>query len=255
MLTPEENARKAKLLQELKDLEDGARARLKRRPAFTFAKVTTPKSLAMIRRFQKIFGQHIPCLLESEHHTINLHQQLMDGIFGNPIQTINKSTFEADLRRFREAIKMLAQWPVWGAMVGIGAPPPLEEGQDNGNVLQAALQIYDCLLTITDVTDDKKLPQVLDQLEGWAREASEHLRDRRNVKWQAVNAVDRLRGSWEAYNETGAPRRALNPASPFADYLRDGFEFFNISGDPAAAFKRWVIAEDAQREVRIRKWK
>src|SRR3954451_3459929 len=176
MLTPEEEVRKAKLLQELKELEDGARERaLKRKPAYTFAKVTNPKSLAMIQHFQQIFGRHIPCLLESEHHTINLHQKLMDGIFGNPIQTINKSTFEADLRRFRAAIKVLAQWPVWGAMVGTGAQPPLEKDQDKGNVLQAALEIYDCLLTITDMADDKKLPQVLDQLEGWAREASEHL--------------------------------------------------------------------------------
>jgi hypothetical protein len=257
MLTPEEEARKAELLRELEDIEDGARARLMRRrqQGYSFARGTDPKNLAMIQRFQRIFGRHIPCLLESEHHTIHLHQQIMDGIFNNPIPTISKSTFEADLKRFRRAIKVLAEWPIWGAMIGTGAQPPLEEDQD-GIVLQAAQEIYRCLLTIEDMADyEKKLPQVLDQLEGWAREASEHLMDRRNVNWEAVNAVDRLRAYWESYNESSAPRRALNPASPFADYLRDAFEFFNISGDPAAAFKRWVIAEDADREIRIRKWK
>jgi hypothetical protein len=133
--------------------------------------------------------------------------------------------------------------------------PRVDEIRDNENVLRDAREIYNCLLTISDTAEDKTLPQILDRLDFWAREASEYLLDRRNVKWEAVNAVDRLRGAWESYNEAAAPRRALNPASPFADYLRDGFEFFDISGDPAAAFKRWVIAEDAYREIRIRKWK
>lgn len=34
--------------------------------------------------------------------------------------------------------------------------------------------------------------------------------------------------------------RALNPATPFADYLRNGFEFLGIAADPVSAFKRWA---------------
>jgi len=256
MLTPEEEARKAKLLKELKDLEDGASARSTRSRTYGFASVTDPEKLAMIQRFQRIFGRHIPHLLKSESATISLHQELLDGIFGNPIQTMNKSTFEADLKRFRGAINVLAEWPIWGKMVYFDVVPIISsEFRDNENVLHVTLEIYDCLLRIGDMSDEKKLPQVLDQLESWAREASEYLMDHRNIKWEAVNAVDRLRGTWESYTETPAPRRALNPASPFADYLRDAFEFFNISGDPVAAFKRWVVVEDAWVEIRIRKWK
>jgi hypothetical protein len=255
MLTPEEEARKEKLLQELKDLEEGARARSSaeaEKQIYSFAAVKKPEYLAMIQRFQRIFGRHIPYLLESEHATIHLHQRLLDGIFGNPIPTINKSTFDADLKRFRKAIKVLAEWPIWGSMVGLNVVPMPQEVSDYE--VHATREIYVCLLTIQEMADDEKLPQVLDRLEGWAREALEYVMDRRNIKWQAVNAVDYLRGAWEAYNEEAAPRRALNPASPFADYLRDAFNFFNISGDPAATFKRWVITED-DREMRVRKWK
>jgi hypothetical protein len=248
MLTPEEEVRKAQLLQELQDLEDRARARLARwreRRTYRFADAADPEDLATIRRFQQIFGRHIPFLLEDEHATIHLHQRLLDGIFGNPIETINKSTFEADLKRFRKAIKTLAEWPIWGTMITMVPSSP--EVWDDENVEHVALKIYECLLWIEDMADNKTLPQVLDQLEGWAREASEQLPDRRNINWVAVNAVDSLRRFWESWTETSAPSRALNQASPFADYLRDAFEFFNISGDPVAAFKRWVAVEDAHK--------
>jgi hypothetical protein len=261
MLTPEEEARKAELLQKLKDLEDGARARLERGRIYrfpdsvrdrrySFARVP-PEMLAEIRRFQQIFGQYIPCLLDDEHATIHLESRLRGGIFMNPIETINKSTFEADLKRFRGAMKVLAEWPIWGAMETFyvmheqtrQSEPPVV-GDDNEDVLHAAQEIYEGLVMIRDMADQKKLPQVLDQLEGWAREASEQLMDRRNINWEAVNAVDVLHRFWESWTETPAPSRALNPASRFADYLRDGFAFFKISGDPAAAFKRWVAVKD-----------
>jgi hypothetical protein len=251
MLTPDEEARKAKLLQELNDLEDGARARFlrsERERTYRFANIVDPKKLEEIRRFQQIFGRYIPDLLEDEHATIHLHQRLLDGIFGNPISTINKSTFEADLKRFRGAIQALAEWDIWGAMVNVGYAPALLEARDENDVLRAAREIYDFLLLIDDLAHyDKKLPQVLNQLESWTREVAEDLPDRRNIGWEAAHTVDQLRGFWESWTETPAPPRALNPTSPFADYLRDAFKFFNISGDPIGAFKRLVAVEDARR--------
>jgi hypothetical protein len=254
MLTPDEEARKAKLLRELRHLEAVERSRL---PG-GFARVKNPDDVAKLRRFQQIFGRYFPDLLENEHATIHLEQRLWDGIFGNPIQTINKGTFEADLKRFRDAIKVLSEWPIWGATLYFGNIPVVsQEFRDGENILHVAIEIYECLLMIGDVAHDKKLTEVLDQLESWARDTSEYLPDRRNINWEAVNAVDQLRGFWESWGEPRreAPRRALNPASPFADYLRDAFEFFEISGDPISAFKRWVVAEDFFRDVRMRKWK
>jgi hypothetical protein len=258
MLRPEEEVRKAKLLKELKALDARAKARAAHRGNYEFAAIKDPKSLAELQRFQRIFGRYFPAMLKDEHYTIVFHQTVMDGIFGNPIQTIHKGTFEADLKRFKRAIKVLADWPIWQTTLytAPSAIPYSLDVLDEENVpIAAALQIYKCLLTIADVADNHNLSQVLNQLESWAREASEHVPDRRNINWEAVNAVDRLRGYWHHGTKSPAPSRALNPTSPFADYLRDAFEFFNISGDPSAAFKRWVVIDEFFRDVRIRKWK
>jgi hypothetical protein len=107
--------------------------------------------------------------------------------------------------------------------------------------------VYDFLLTLQDLAHyDHILPAVLDELESHARKAAHYVPDRRNINWEAVHAVDHLRGFWESWTETSAPRRALNPESPFANYLRDAFEFFGIQGDPVSAFKRWVALEDEE---------
>jgi len=260
MLTPEEAARKAKLLRELNHLEAVAHSRR----ATGFADIKSPEGRAKIQRFQQVFGKYFPRLLKKERTVIYVEQNLWDGIFGNPIQTINKSTFEADLKRFRDAIKVLSEWPIWRATAYVGNIPIVSrEFRDDENILHIALEIYECLMCIVDAANDKKLAEVLDQLESWARDASEYLPDRRNINWVAVNAVEHLRGYWESEKraENGfesrweAPRRALNPESPFADYLRDAFDFFEIDGDPISAFKRWVVAEDLFRDIRIRKWK
>jgi hypothetical protein len=260
MLTPDEAARKAKLLKDLRHLEAVAHSRRAR----GFADIKNPEDAAKMQRFQQVFGKYFPRLLRNERAAVYVEQSLWDGIFGNPIQTINKSTFEADLKRFRAAVQELADWPIWGTMVYVGDIPIVSpEFRDSENPLHAAIEIYELLLVIGDLATNKTLSQVLDQLANWAREASEELPDRRNINWMAVNAVHHLRAHWESENreENGiesrwdAPRRALNPASPFADYLRDAFEFFNISGDPLAAFKRWVVVEDSFRERRIAKLK
>ncbi|BCH32612.1 hypothetical protein MesoLjLc_45420 [Mesorhizobium sp. L-8-10] len=253
MLTPEEEAHKARLLQELKDLEENARARWMQQVQsriYSFANVADPEDLATLQRFQRIFGRYAPWLLESEHATIRVHGAMHDGLIFNPPETINKNSFETDLKRFRKAVETLADWPIWGlkpCMVAVPSPPEIDDPEDVTNV---ARQIYDCLLTVGDAEHHYgNLSQVLDELEQWARKGAEYVPNRRNIKWKAVHAVDHLRGYWENMTETPAPSRALNPASPFADYLRDAFEFFEIPGDPMSAFKRWVALEEKEPDV------
>lgn len=248
MLTPEKEARKAELLQELKEIEDGARARsveLAQERKYSFADVRSPEDLEVIQRFQRVFGRYAPWLLESEHATIRVHGAFQDGLKFNPPETINKTTFEADLKRFRKAIRTLADWPIWCMKpMLIRRPPEIDDPEDVTNV---ASGIHDFLLTLSDAAHYyENLPQILDELEGWARQAARYVPDRRNINWEAVHAVDRLRGYWENMTEIPAPKRAVNPASLFASYLRDAFEFFEITGDPIAAFKRWVALERSE---------
>lgn len=256
MLTREEEALKAKLLQELNELEEGARARQRaeaKTEKYSFKKIVDPENSSRIKKFQQIFGRYIPELISDEHATIHLHSRISGGLFLNPAETYSKASFEAEIKRFRRAIIALAESPIWGtgACIGIACNRSKFDGADD-DIKHAAYEIYETLLQIGDLDKHyNTLPRVLDELEQWAREATIYLHDRRNINWRAVHAVDVLRRFWESWTESPAPRRALNPTSPFADYLRDGFDFFEIDGDPGAAFKRWVELEDKEPE----KWK
>ena len=248
MLTREEEARKAELLKEIEELEARARARWNaeiQAREYRFDNIVRAEDRRTIENFQKIFGKYIPLLLEDEHATIHLHQRLLDSFFTNPPETITRSTFDADMKRFRKAIQILAEIDIAITKAAMVRFDWSEDGEDEIN--DGAKEIYDAILTIQDHAHyHKTLPKVLDKLEREFREAAKIVPDRRNINWPAVHAVDHLRGFWESWTETPAPRRALNPESPFANYLRDAFEFFGIPGDPISAFKRWVALEDQE---------
>ncbi|MEW9837754.1 hypothetical protein [Mesorhizobium marinum] len=250
MLTAEEEAQIADLLAKVKEIEDLARARYVVQAAeetYSFVAIASPKDRATIVHFQRVFGAYIPLLVEDEDATIRLHQRLMDSLFTNPPETINRSTLETDVKRFRKAIKTLTDWPIWGTKPCIAAverPPNVWDPQNPAHV---AREIYDCLLALGDAERHyKNLPEVIQELEGWARRAAQRLPDRRNINWEAVHAVSCLHRFWESWAEIPAPRKALNPTSPFANYLRDAFAFFCIAGDPIGAFKRWAALKKTE---------
>ncbi|WP_139802672.1 hypothetical protein [Aurantimonas sp. 22II-16-19i] len=255
MLDPSEEARKAELLQELKNLEENARRRWLEEAnskIYSFANVRKLEDLEKLYRFQAVFGRYAPWIIGNDHATIRVHGAMTDGLKFNPPETLKKNSFEADLKRFRKAIEALSDWSIWGTKACIGTVPLHLESDDPEDAASVAKSIYYCLLTIADAAHHyENLPQALDALEGWARSAAEYVPDQRNINWEAVHAVGNLRGYWENMTETPAPSRALNPASPFADFLRDAFEFFQITGDPMSAFKRWVALE----EVEPQTWK
>lgn len=249
MLTPEEEAHKARLLAEVKQLEEDARNRYvqeARSRTYSFQEIERPEYLESARRFQEIFGQYIPDVRDSEHATIVLHQKMMDGIFGNPTETIRHSTFDADLKRLRKAVQTIAEHPLgyWQQVSFMSFNSDPED-----KIARGAREIFDMILSVQEFVDDGLLPKILNKYEAWAREAASTIPDRRNINWEAVHAVERLRAYWEAWAEIPAPRRGLNPASPFANYLRDAFDFFGIEGDPIAAFRRWVALDQGEAEA------
>ncbi|MBZ9710551.1 hypothetical protein LB543_28030 [Mesorhizobium sp. ESP7-2] len=249
MLTPEEEERKAALLDELKRLEDGARARWieeAQSKTYSFANIPNSADLAIAKEFQKVFGRHIEDVRYSEHMAIVLHSKMMSGIFGNPTETIRRSTFDADLKRLRKAVQLFAEHPTayWQHV----ASASFEAGQGD-RIAEGAHDVFDFVLRVQGYADEGILPEVLNKYEAWARQAVGQLPDRRNINWEAVHAVMMLRAYWESWAEIPAPRRALNPESPFADYLRDAFAFFQINGDPISAFKRWAALADEDQNL------
>ncbi|MDJ1464948.1 hypothetical protein [Nitratireductor sp. GZWM139] len=245
MMTDEERERKEALLEELKNLEEGVRYRQVMQAyvrTFSFQSLRDEEAKREILNFQKIFGRYIPDLLGDEHATITLHQRMIDSFFTNPVETINRSRFDIDMKRLRKAVHVLAEIDIASTKAAMVRFNWSENGDDEIN--DGAKSIYDAILDIQDHAHHyENLPNVLDKLEGEFRAAAEFIPDRRNINWQAVHAVAHLHGFWESWTETPAPRRALNPESPFANYLRDAFEFFEIQGDPLAAFKRWAALE------------
>jgi hypothetical protein len=241
-LTQEEYDAVQKMRRERKEAFDKKWDKDRKR---TFADVL-PEYLDEARQFQKTFGAYFPFLLEDEHAVIILHQKMRDGIFGNPTETIRKSKFETDLKRLRKAIQTIADHPTayWQRMPG--------RSDFSDDVSRGAYEIFDLVLAVEAMAPrygNPALSQIMDRYEEWAREAVKHVPERRNIKWEAVHAVSRLRWYWESWAEIPAPRRALKEESPFADYLRDAFEFFKIQGDPISAFKRWAILVDKQESL------
>ena len=250
MLTPAEEIRKSALLQEIKALEDSARARWIEEASakeYKFSDIADPYRQEEIRRFQRVFGGYFPGLLESEHEVILEEDWLQCRIYGNPTETIKKSSIENELRKFRKAIQTLAEHPK-GYCKNMIAISYWDSKDDKLGI--KASEIFEFILLLDEVAEEGTLPQVLDRYERWAREAIASTPDRRNINWEAVHAVSRLRWFWWRRTGEDAPGRALNPASPFADYLRDAFEYFEIAADPISAFRRWAALAEKDETLR-----
>lgn len=69
------------------------------------------------------------------------------------------------------------------------------------------------------------------------REAILTTDDKKNINWQAIEAIRALRTLWWRNNERIKAPIALNPETPFADYLRGGFQFLDVRGDIVSAFR------------------
>jgi hypothetical protein len=109
---------------------------------YSFADIMGREYLEEIVRFQRIFGRYIPELLEDEHATIHLHQRLRDSFFTNPPETINRSTFDTDMKRFRRAVTDLANSPIWGTKPMI-TTIPRSEGEGVNKVTRFVRAVYD----------------------------------------------------------------------------------------------------------------
>lgn len=60
------------------------------------------------------------------------------------------------------------------------------------------------------------------------------------TNWEGVYAVESLSVLWFRNKGKRGPRKALNPASEFADFLRSGFRYLDVSADPISAFRAWA---------------
>lgn len=213
----------------------------------TFADLN-PDTVESHQRFQDVFGVHFPHLADDEHQTIIEYAWITNSIFGNPTDTTKKSGLDREFKKLRKAIQTLAEHDTgyWTTMT--------TSFDDGDEIDQAASGVFDFLLELNGMLPPHDYPvslaKVLDRYEELARKAIAETPDRRNINWEAVDAVYRLRGLWWRNTGENAPSRALNPESPFANYLRDAFQFLDIKGDPISAFKRWAALAEQETYLR-----
>lgn len=212
-----------------------------------------PEWRDQILKFQRIFSRYFPRMENDLEDAASEMNWLYVSIVHNPTSTVKKSGIDQEFKKLRKAFQTIAehqsgyylQSPLIEKLSEnhIGAEKKVISNtniRSDDEIEKHAKEIYDILLTVDEINGKEILQKVLDRYEEWARKAIQNSPDRRNIKWESVDAVYRLRVLWWRNTGESAPSRALNPSSLFAEYLHDAFQYLEIDADPISAFKRWA---------------
>ena len=213
--------------------------------------------LRRVEEFARTFIQYFPQLEDldtavTEWGWLRSHWNL------NKIRTVRRRQEIEKLEHIIQALRLLAKgswWPWWGAIYA--AQKAFEEkGDDADQVTQDLGYIATALDELNNINlpnDDGaavRLENALARLREGATEDIDQHPEKGSINWEAVFAVDALRAVWWRNTGQDAPAKALNPASEFASYLRDGFSYLKVDASPVPAFRRWVAYENwRQNEV------
>lgn len=191
-----------------------------------------------VRQFQATFLPYFPHLTDFDAAGFEA-EWLETRVYGNPKDTIRRSQAKREVMKIGAALKLMGQhdtsyWqPLFMELFW-----KKKEGDDP--LAESADLILRFLLDLGEMNDNGTLHLAVDLFMASSEKAIDSLPDRGNVNWDAVHAVDGLRVLWWRNTGENGPSKALNPASQFASYLRDGFEFLDVNADPVSAFKRWA---------------
>ena len=161
-------------------------------------------------------------------------------VLGNPFDTVPRSKAKKELAKIAAALRLMGKHDTayWLRLMWI-----IMEAKENGDELADHMdKIFRFLLDLVQLEGEGVLGKVVTRFADSAATAIDQVPDQGNIHWEAMHAVDGLRILWWRNTGHDGPSRALNPASRFARYLRDGFDFLEIRANPESAFKRWVAA-------------
>lgn len=190
--------------------------------------------------FQDRIGQFFPHL-RSNFDACNFEYAWVETrIFGNPTYTVKKAMIPEEFKRLRRAIKTLRalQDGHWFLTVDLH---PLHKNPVEPEFIDLVRKLHDLICNIQMIDEDYNLNDILNQYEILIFDSIKNMKDKKNINWQGVDAIDAFRILWWRNTGKHAPGKALNPESRFADYLRTVFYVFDIEGDPVSAFRRWSL--------------
>ena len=198
-----------------------------------------PEYIPIIKGFQEKFGPYFPDVAADIHDAAFEWDWLQTRVFMNPKVTVQRTRAKKQIAKMSAALKCMGQHSPNYWMHVYWA---IEEAKKKGDPL--ALPLEKIFLFAIDLEDMKESGVLLPAIKRFVIEAERAIDatpETKNIRWDAVHAIDALRILW--WRNTGrakeAPSKALNPASRFAAYLRDGFEHLEIKADPLSAFRRW----------------
>jgi hypothetical protein len=180
-----------------------------------------PEYLPEIEQFQRIFCRYFPAFEDDIYDAAGEMSWLHNGVFTNPIDTVRRSKAKNDLRKLASFVRTVSKWnlPLLYSLL----EAKLELKKSDERVARGLSDIYDFILACDEMEHDGVVEDVLEAFITGAERDIERLPETRNINWEAVNAVGRLRTLWWRNTGVYAPSRALNPASLFACYLQDGY--------------------------------
>ena len=185
-------------------------------------------------KFQHTFVSYFPDLAD-----LKLAAAEWDWLFHcailNFAETLQRSKAKASIRKLANALRVLSTHDLRAPLI-----LPDINWNDPDPVVQWENEIVRTISTLIEMERQGLTLKVIDRLVADSDALIEATPETANVNWAAVNAVGALRWLWQRNTGRPAPARALNPASKFCAFLRDGFEFLGIEADPVSAFKRWV---------------
>jgi len=152
----------------------------------------------------------------------------------NPMNTVRHSNAKKEIDNF---VKMISK--ISTMEQGYWMTLTIALGDDKSKTKEPQKVLLDFILDIVELKETDQLDATLADFRVSVNNAIDYTPDRSNINWEAVHAIDGLRILWWRNTGKNAPY-SLNPASKFAKYLSDGFEFLEVDADPISAFKRWV---------------
>ena len=195
--------------------------------------------LPEVRLFQKTFSPYFAHLADDLDSAGFEMDWLHTRVLGNPLDTVRRSKAKKELAKIVAALAFMGKHDLgyWMKLMGI-----IMDAKENGDEL--ADHVDEILKFLLDLQHMEQgvLSRVLKAFSDSASRAIDQVPNQGNIHWKAMDAIDGLRILWWRNTGKDGPSRALNPASRFASYLRDAFDFLEIKANPESAFKRWVAA-------------
>ncbi|WLA36182.1 hypothetical protein QNJ95_24380 [Bradyrhizobium elkanii] len=216
--------------------------------------------ISAARDFQDCFGQYFPNLVDDVDDAGREMDWLYNRVHGNPIETVRRSKARDELAKIRTGLNLMARHDMSYWMSMNFALSEAIRGGDEGAA--KADEILKFLFKLQEWQEKEELDGILNCFFAATEKAIEATPDSGNINWDAVHAVEGLRALWWRNTLRHGPTRALNPASRFASFLKDGFEYLEIEGDHLSAFRRWATTlgrraelEDIELDEHVARWR